>query len=124
MEYTKETGSYMGRVANVVVVWAHGFPAARLGVFEGAAHVLLFQLLSILSISAGALTTVCNALCARLFVSVGDEAASAAGKALTILGGVIFSSISALFWVFRKELSSRTPRIPWWSKPRWLLIFS
>ena len=105
MEYTKETGSYMGRVANVVVVWAlTGSLAARLGVFEGAAHVLLFQLLSILSISAGALTTVCNALCARLFVSVGDEAASAAGKALTILGGVIFSSISALFWVFRKEL--------------------
>jgi len=88
-----------------VVVWAlTGSLAARLGVFEGAAHVLLFQLLSILSISAGALTTVCNALCARLFVSVGDEAASAAGKALTILGGVIFSSISALFWVFRKEL--------------------
>ena len=105
MEYTQETGSYMGRVANVVVVWTlTGSLAMRLGVFEGAAHVLLFQLLSIMSISAGALTTVCNALCARLFVSVGDEAASAAGKALTILGGVVFSAISALFWVFRKEL--------------------
>ena len=39
------------------------------------------------------------------------RAASAAGKALTILGGVIFSSISALFWVFGRA-ALRVPPDP------------
>jgi len=52
-EFTREVGSMMGRVLNVVAVWgATSVCASRLGVVEGAAHVLLFQIVSIASITA------------------------------------------------------------------------
>ena len=119
MEYTKETGSYMGRVANVVVVWAlTGSLAARLGVLR-ARRTSCSSSCSASCPSRRALTTVCNALCARLFVSVGDEAASAAGKALNTRRGYFLLHLRPLLGV-QEELLFAYTRIPWWSTPRWL----
>ena len=95
----------LGRVANVVAVWAGTSAlAARIGVYSGAAHVLLFQIICIISIAAGALTTVSNAVASRLQVSEGDSAASGAGAALSLLGVAIFIVIGAVFWGIRVPL--------------------
>ena len=95
----------LGRVANVVAVWAGTSAlAARIGVYSGAAHVLLFQIVCIISIAAGALTTVSNAVASRLQVSEGDSAASAAGAALSLLGVAIFLVIAYVFWAIRVPL--------------------
>ena len=87
---------------NVVAVWgATSVFAARLGVNEGAAHVLIFQIISIISITAGAFTTVGNAVASRLSASAGDEAASGAGLAISTLGGGVFAAVAAVFWALR-----------------------
>ena len=104
-KFIREAASMLGRVANVVGVWGvTSALAARVGVFQGAAHVLLFQIISIISIAAGALVTVANAVCSRMQVSEGDAAASGAGRALSVLGGVIFALVAAAFWAGRVPL--------------------
>lgn len=103
--FFREATSMLGRVANVVAVWAGTSAlAARIGVYSGAAHVLLFQIVCIISIAAGALTTVSNAVASRLQVSEGDSAASGAGAALSLLGVAIFIVIGAVFWGIRVPL--------------------
>ena len=103
--FFREATSMLGRVANVVAVWAGTSAlAARIGVYSGAAHVLLFQIICIISIAAGALTTVSNAVASRLQVSEGDSAASGAGAALSLLGVAIFIVIGAVFWGIRVPL--------------------
>lgn len=105
--FAKEVGSMLGRVLNVVAVWgATSVCAARLGVDEGAAHVLLFQIISIISITAGSLTTVANAVASRLSASAGDAAASGAGLAISMLGGGMFAAVAAVFWVLRAPILS------------------
>ena len=104
-KFFREATSMLGRVANVVAVWAGTSAlAARIGVYSGAAHVLLFQIICIISIAAGALTTVSNAVASRLQVSEGDSAASAAGAALSLLGVAIFLVIAYVFWAIRVPL--------------------
>ena len=104
-KFFREATSMLGRVANVVAVWAGTSAlAARIGVYSGAAHVLLFQIVCIISIAAGALTTVSNAVASRLQVSEGDSAASGAGAALSLLGVAIFFVIGNLFWAIRVPL--------------------
>ena len=104
-KFIREAASMLGRVANVVGVWGvTSALAARVGVFQGAAHVLLFQIISIISIAAGALVTVANAVCSRMQVSEGDAAASGAGRAMSVLGGVIFALVAAAFWAGRVTL--------------------
>lgn len=104
-KFFREATSMLGRVANVVAVWAGTSAlAARIGVYSGAAHVLLFQIVCIISIAAGALTTVSNAVASRLQVSEGDSAASAAGAALSLLGVAIFLVIAYVFWAIRVPL--------------------
>ena len=104
-KFFREATSMLGRVANVVAVWAGTSAlAARIGVYSGAAHVLLFQIVCIISIAAGALTTVSNAVASRLQVSEGDSAASAAGAALSLLGVAIFLVIAYIFWAIRVPL--------------------
>jgi Na+-driven multidrug efflux pump len=104
-KFVREAMSMLGRVANVVAVWAGTSAlAARTGVFSGAAHVLLFQIICIISIAAGAMTTVSNAVASRLQVSEGDSAASGAGAALSLLGAVIFLIIGGVFWSIRVPL--------------------
>jgi Na+-driven multidrug efflux pump len=66
--------------------------------------VLLFQIICIISIAAGALTTVSNAVASRLQVAEGDSAASGAGAALSLLGVAIFIVIGAVFWGIRVPL--------------------
>ena len=103
--FAKEVGNMMGRVLNVVAVWgATSVFAARLGVDDGAAHVLIFQIVSIISITAGALTTVGNAVASRLSASCGDEAARGAGDAICALGAGVFSTVAAVFFVFREPI--------------------
>ena len=103
--FFREATSMLGRVANVVAVWAGTSAlAARIGVYSGAAHVLLFQIICIISIAAGALTTVSNAVASRLQVAEGDSAASGAGAALSLLGVAIFIVIGAVFWGIRVPL--------------------
>jgi Na+-driven multidrug efflux pump len=104
-KFFREATSMLGRVANVVAVWAGTSAlAARIGVYSGAAHVLLFQIICIISIAAGALTTVSNAVASRLQVSEGDSAASGAGAALSLLGVAIFAVICSVFWGIRVPL--------------------
>ena len=104
-KFFREATSMLGRVANVVAVWAGTSAlAARIGVYSGAAHVLLFQIICIISIAAGALTTVSNAVASRLQVAEGDSAASGAGAALSLLGVAIFFVIGNLFWAIRVPL--------------------
>ena len=104
-KFFREATSMLGRVANVVAVWAGTSAlAARIGVYSGAAHVLLFQIICIISIAAGALTTVSNAVASRLQVSEGDSAASGAGAALSLLGVAIFAVIGLVFWGIRVPL--------------------
>ena len=87
-----------------VVVWEPRALATRIGVAQSAAHVLLFQIICIISIAAGALTTVSNAVTSRLQVSEGDSAASGAGRALSVLGGAVFVVIAGCFWAIRVPL--------------------
>jgi len=104
-KFFREATSMLGRVANVVAVWAGTSAlAARTGVYSGAAHVLLFQILCIISIAAGAMTTVSNAVASRLQVSEGDSAASGAGAALSLLAAGVFAVIGAAFYAIRVPL--------------------
>ena len=104
-KFGREAFGMIGRVMNVVVVWgATSALATRIGVAQSAAHVLLFQIICIISIAAGALTTVSNAVASRLQVSEGDSAASGAGRALSVLGGAVFVVIAGCFWAIRVPL--------------------
>ena len=104
-KFGREAFGMIGRVMNVVVVWgATSALATRIGVAQSAAHVLLFQIICIISIAAGALTTVSNAVTSRLQVSEGDSAASGAGRALSVLGGAVFVVIAGCFWAIRVPL--------------------
>ena len=105
VDFVKDVVQQMGRVLNVVAVWgATAVCAARLGVIDGAAHVLLFQIISIVSITAGALTTVGNAICARLSASAGDAAAAGAGLAIAAVGGAVSAAIAVVTWFGRSQL--------------------
>ena len=103
--YAKEVFSVLGRVLNLVAVWFYtGAVASGLGVSEGAAHVLIFQICCVLSICSGALCTVANTLTARLSVSHGDGAAREAGNVIASFGVVTSTIFSAFFYLLRVQI--------------------